>query len=62
MDEIARAQVFGEGEHLVIGKYDGQTAGYIGAARTEEGLYYNTHPEVYATLKATFGDQAGDVA
>jgi len=62
IDEIARAQVFGEGEHLVIGKYAGQDAGYIGAARTEGGLYYNTHPEVYATLKAAFGDQAGDVA
>ena len=25
-------------------------------------MYYNTHPKVYATLKAAFGDQAGDVA
>ena len=62
IDEIARTQVFGEGENLIIGKHDGQNAGYIGAARTEGGLYYNTHPEVYATLKAAFGDQAGDVA
>ncbi len=62
IDEIARAQVFGEGEHLIIGRYAGQNAGYIGTARAEGGLYYNTHPEVYATLKAAFGDQTGDVA
>ncbi|RME60751.1 hypothetical protein D6779_01615, partial [Candidatus Parcubacteria bacterium] len=62
IDEIARNQVFGEGERLVIGKYDSQQTGYIGAARSGGGLYYNTNPAVWNALQEAFGPQAGEVA
>ncbi len=62
IDDIARNQVFGEGNRLVIGKYESQQAGYIGAARSEGGLYYNTNPAVWNALQSAFGDQAGEVS
>ena len=47
---------------MALGLHAGRENGYIGTGRYDGGLYFETNPAVWETLKATFGDQAGDAS
>ena len=48
----------GDGDTFYIGKWVDYDNGYVGDARTNDGMFYNTNPQVYKMLKANIKDPA----
>lgn len=46
-----------DANRVVLGKYEGQEAGYIGAARRDGGIYLDTGPHVWGTLGRGLSDE-----
>lgn len=52
VDDVARNSTHGSGNRVVLGEYIDDTAGYIGEARKNGGIYYQTADGVYDGMKA----------
>lgn len=51
IDDVARNSTHGSGNRVVLGEYIDDTAGYIGEARKNGGIYYQTADGVYDSMK-----------
>lgn len=50
MAELSTHRV-GDADRVVLGKYDGYDGGYIGAARHDGGIFYDTGPEAWQSIE-----------
>jgi len=61
---MAENSVQGSGDRFVLGTWDNQNGiagGYIAEWRANGGMVYNSHPDVYAELKAAFPNDYEDI-
>ncbi len=59
IQEIADNSTHGSGDRFVLGTWDlenGISGGYVNDARVNGGYYYGSHPDIYNTLDALYGE------
>lgn len=51
----------GAGERFVIGPWVSHAGGYVGDARLDGGVFFETHPEIYRRIVERFGEGSPQV-
>ncbi|OBK20919.1 hypothetical protein A5634_11460 [Mycobacterium asiaticum] len=60
MEQVADLSThrFGEADRVVLGKWEGDSGGYIGEARYHGGIFYDTGQDAWKNLASGLNDQA----